>query len=243
MKTVILKTAFAFRPVILLPRRGAICISHQIIPRLFSASLWERRDTLWQDAAEATPLEPKAAYCTCVTCWARGRNRSQMPSAALAANIATGPRWSRLFGGPVQMHCPTHVKNDGNVRGTRITNTGLHDMGGKSLNKRRPAAVPGSPDHNREPPVTVVVLKQVGIIIAPRATRGKTSQIMRISSQKALVTQQGAAHRARKQTGAASVSAEGKDHVLWQDPATTEASGGFRSVIQDLCLARPHPGS
>lgn len=86
------------------------------------------------------------------------------------------------------MHCPTHVKNDGNVQGTRITNTGLHDMAGKSLNKRRPAAVPGSPDHNAEPPVTVVVL-QVGIIIATRATRGKTSQIVCIISQKALVTQ------------------------------------------------------
>lgn len=58
------------------------------------------------------------------------------------------------------MHCPTRVKNDGNVRGTRITNTGLHDMGGiLSLNKRGPAAVPGSPDHNGEPLVTVVVLK------------------------------------------------------------------------------------
>lgn len=63
------------------------------------------------------------------------------------------------------------VKNDENVRGTRITNTGLHDMGGKSLNKRRPAAVPGSPDHNGEPPVTVVFLNLVGIIIAPPATK------------------------------------------------------------------------
>lgn len=89
------------------------------------------------------------------------------------------------------MHCPTHVKNDRNVRGTRITYTGLHDMGGKSLNKRGPAAVPGSPDHNGEPLVTVVVLNQGGIIIAPRATRGKTSQIVCISSQKALVTQRG----------------------------------------------------
>lgn len=112
------------------------------------------------------------------------------------------------------MHCPTHVKNDGNVRGTRITNTGLHDMGGKSLNKRRPAAVPGSPDHNGEPLVTVVVLNQVGIIIAPQKTRGKTSQIVCISSQKALVTQQRGANRSRNQREAASVSAEGKDHVL-----------------------------
>lgn len=112
------------------------------------------------------------------------------------------------------MHCPTHVKNDGNVRGTRITNTGLHDMEGKSLNKRRPAAVPGSPDLNGEPPLTVVVLNQVGIIIAPRASRGKTSQIVCISSRKALVTQQRGDNRLSNQREAASVSAEGKDHVL-----------------------------
>lgn len=145
-----------------------------------------------------------------------------MPSATPAANIVTGPQWSRLFGGPLQMHCPTHVKNGGNVRGTRITNTGLHDMGGKSLNKRRPAAVLGSPEHNGEPPVTVVVLNQVGIIIAPPATRGKTSQIVCISSQKALVTTAerggrgwvGVAHGSSNQREAASASAEGKDHVV-----------------------------
>lgn len=79
------------------------------------------------------------------------------------------------------MHCPTRVKNDENVQGTRITNTGLRDMGGiLSLNKRGPAAVPGSPDHNGEPLVTVVVLNQARII---RATRGKTSQIVCISGR------------------------------------------------------------
>lgn len=127
--------------------------------------------------------------------------------AEAAANIATGPRWSRLFGGPVRMHCPTRVKNDGNVWGTRITNTGLHDMGGilcsrrKSLNKRGPAAVPGSPDHNGAPLGTVVVLNQVGIIIAPGATRGKTSQIVCISSRDAPVTQQRRPLLSRKRRG------------------------------------------
>lgn len=125
------------------------------------------------------------------------------------------------------MHCPTHVKNDGNVWGTRITNIGLHDMGGKSLNKRRPAAVPGSPDHHGEPLVTVVVRKQVGIIIAPRATRGKTSQIVCISSQKALVTRETGGRgeggdRSRNQREVASVSIEGKDHVLGHAPHNRE---------------------
>lgn len=124
------------------------------------------------------------------------------------ANIATGPRRSQLFGGPARMHCPTRVKNDGNVRGTRITNTGLHDMGGiLSLNKRGPAAVPGSPDHNGEPLVTVVVLKQVGII---GATRGKTSQIVCISGPNAPVTQQRRPLLSRK----------GKGHVTQSSRST-----------------------
>lgn len=57
------------------------------------------------------------------------------------------------------MHCPTHFKHDGIVQGTRITNTGMAGIlftWGKSLNKRQPAAVPGSPDHTGEPLLTVV---------------------------------------------------------------------------------------
>lgn len=163
---------FPSEPVILPHRRDLICIgpsdNSPLVPRQFVraqrhlvAGHGGLRRRLWsRPASHAGPEAP--------------------------ANIATGPRWSQLCGGPARMHCPTRVKNDGNVRGTRITNTGLHDMGGiLSLNKRGPAAVPGSPDHNGEPLVTVVVLNQVGII---RATRGKASQTVCISGQNAPVT-------------------------------------------------------
>lgn len=56
-----------------------------------------------------------------------------------ATNIATGPQRSRLFGGTVEMHCPTHFKHDGIVRGTRITKTGMAGIlftWGTTLNKR-----------------------------------------------------------------------------------------------------------
>lgn len=131
------------------------------------------------------------------------------------ANIATGPRRSQLFGGPARMHCLTRVKNDGNVRGTRITNTGLHDMGGiLSLNKRGPAAVPGSPDHNGEPLVTVVVLNQVGII---RATRGKTSQIACISGPNAPVTRRRRPLLSRKGKGHVTRSSHSTDLCICND--------------------------
>lgn len=75
-------------------------------------------------------MESSNARYTCVTRRGRGLNRAEIPSVAVAANIVTVPQWSRLFGGLVQTHCPTRVKNDENVEGTRITNTGLHVMGG-----------------------------------------------------------------------------------------------------------------
>lgn len=156
--------------MILHPQRDAICIassdnSPPVLRRFMRAQRHLVAGRCRADASAAA--RPSPVHVSHAGARGRGRNRSEMPS----ANIVTGPQWSRLFGGPLQMHCPTHVKNDGNVRGTRITNTGLHDMGGKSLNKRRPAAVPGSPDHNGEPPVTVVVLNLVGIIIAPPTTK------------------------------------------------------------------------
>lgn len=55
----------------------------------------------------------------------------------------------------MDVHCAAiHFKHDGIEQGTHITYTGMGNIlftQGKSLNKRWPAGVPGSPVHVGEP--------------------------------------------------------------------------------------------